>query len=57
MTVWENRPHLSQSGQILCEVLLLKRFLRRLTPARDEATVRLEIAAGDETQVDFGFAG
>jgi len=35
----------------------IKRFLRRLTPARDGATIRLEVAPGAEAQVDFGFAG
>jgi transposase len=35
----------------------IKRFLRRLTPPGDGATIRLEVAPGDEAQVDFGFAG
>src|SRR5262249_8010675 len=35
----------------------IKRFLRRLAPPHDGATVRLEVAPGDEAQVDFGFAG
>jgi transposase len=35
----------------------IKRFLRRLTPPGDGATIRLEVAPGEEAQVDFGFAG
>jgi hypothetical protein len=35
----------------------VKRFLRRLAPARSRATLRLEVAPGEETQVDFGYAG
>jgi transposase len=34
----------------------VKRFLRRLAPS-PRATLRLEVAPGDEAQVDFGFAG
>jgi hypothetical protein len=34
----------------------IKRFLRRLTPAGDGATIRLEVAPGEEAQVDSGFA-
>jgi len=35
----------------------IKGFLRRLSPPGDGATIRLEVAPGDEAQVDFGFAG
>ena len=35
----------------------VKRFLRRLAPARSRATLRLEVEPGEEAQVDFGFAG
>ncbi len=35
----------------------IKRYLRRLTPPGDGATIRLEVAPGDEAQVDFGFGG
>ena len=35
----------------------VKRFLRRLAPAETRATLRLEVDAGAEAQVDFGFAG
>jgi transposase len=35
----------------------VKRFLRRLAPARSRATLRLEVAPGEEAQVDFGNAG
>ena len=34
----------------------VKRFLRRLTPS-PRGTLRLEVAPGDEAQVDFGYAG
>lgn len=35
----------------------LYRFLKRLTPHRPKATVRIERAVGEEAQVDFGYAG
>ncbi len=35
----------------------LKRFLHRLAPPEVRATVRIEVAPGDEAQVDFGYAG
>jgi len=35
----------------------VKRFLRRLAPARSRATLRLEVEPGEEAQVDFGYAG
>jgi hypothetical protein len=35
----------------------VKRFLRRVAPAARPATLRLEVAPGDEGHVDFGFAG
>ncbi len=35
----------------------IKRFLRRLDPPPVRATVRIEVAPGEEAQVDFGFAG
>jgi transposase len=35
----------------------VKRFLRRLTPPDTRAMLRLEVDAGAEAQVDFGFAG
>jgi transposase len=35
----------------------VKRFLRRLAPERSRATLRLEVAPGEEAQVDFGYAG
>jgi transposase len=35
----------------------VKRFLRRVAPASVRATLRLEVAPGEEAQVDFGFGG
>ena len=35
----------------------LKRYVRRLEPAPKEAFVRVETPAGEEAQVDFGYAG
>jgi transposase len=35
----------------------VKRFLRREAPAVPDATIRLEVSAGEEAQVDFGFGG
>lgn len=35
----------------------VKRFLRRLDPPGPRATIRVEVAPGEEAQVDFGFAG
>jgi transposase len=35
----------------------VKRFLRRLAPARHRVTLRLEVEPGEEAQVDFGYAG
>jgi transposase len=35
----------------------LKRFLHRLAPPEARATVRVEVAPGEEAQVDFGYAG
>ncbi len=35
----------------------VKRFLRRVDPPPVRATVRMEVAPGEEAQVDFGFAG
>lgn len=35
----------------------VKRFLRQLAPAVVRGTVRIEVAPGDEAQVDFGAAG
>lgn len=35
----------------------VKRFLRRLDPPESRATVRLEVAPGEEAQGDFGSAG
>ena len=33
------------------------RFVRQLEPIRPDVTVRVETAPGEETQVDFGYAG
>ncbi|MGH2378765.1 MAG: IS21 family transposase [Candidatus Limnocylindria bacterium] len=35
----------------------IKRFLRRVAPPTPRATLRLEVAPGEEAQVDFGFGG
>jgi hypothetical protein len=35
----------------------VKRFLRRQAPSAPRASIRLEVAAGEEAQVDFGYAG
>jgi transposase len=60
--------HSGVEGQAIWQILVdqhgftgsysaIKRFLRRLRPPGDGATLRLEVAPGDEAQVDFGFAG
>jgi transposase len=35
----------------------VKRFLRRQAPAAPRASIRVEVAPGEEAQVDFGYAG
>lgn len=37
--------------------LAVWRFVRRLSPERPQATVRVEVEPGTEAQVDFGYAG
>jgi transposase len=55
-------------GQAICPLLVeehgftgsyssVKRFLRRIAPPSVRATLRLEVAPGEEAQVDFGFGG
>ena len=51
------RTRLQERHNVWVSYEAIRRFVRRLEPAEPDACVRVEVEAGTEAQLDFGYAG